>query len=46
MAQVVTFPPLHVIDYAIDIIPMSQTKAAASSAIVAMTKALVTAAKK
>lgn len=46
IAQVVTFPPLTVIDYAIDIVPADQIKKAANSAVVDMGKAVLSAAKK
>jgi hypothetical protein len=46
IAQVVTFPPLTVIDYAIDIVPTAQVKEAARNAVAAMSKALLNAAKR
>jgi hypothetical protein len=46
MAQVVTFPPLKVIDYAIDIVPADQINKAAASAIVGMGQAVLSVAKR
>lgn len=46
IAQVVTYPPMTVIDYAIDIVRADSLKLGAAGAIAGMSKALVVAAKK